>query len=433
MKIAIKTLGCKSNRFESDRVFEELRKQHDVYELNAGVGRFDRKFGAGDTDLLIVNTCTVTNTADRKSRQAVRSFKTRNRDCKVIVFGCGVNVDPETYKKMNEVDYLAEDTDQVLKYTGEIAEKSLSFENCEYEGARLELSKGFRTRALVKIQDGCNSYCTYCIIPRARGPEFSFASNDILEEVKRKELEGFKEIVLTGINIGEWKEEGKDLADLFEMLINETKIVRFRVSSIEPKNFSEKFFELFKTGRFCPHMHMSLQSGCDAILKRMKRNYDTSEYFEICENFMKAVPDIALTTDIIVGFPGETEEEFQETCDFVRRVGFAKIHVFPYSKRAMTAACYMKNHISPDVKKERSKILREISEDLANEFKRKVIGNEYEILIENSQSKNLHGYTENYVPVEFTTEREIGRNETVKVKLLELQTNGVVRSEVVSN
>ena len=429
MRIAIKTLGCKSNRYESDKVFDELKNKHDVFELNEGINTFNRK-NSEKTDILIVNTCTVTHVADRKSRQAIRSFKKINPDCKVIAFGCGVNVSPEKYKDISEVDFLADNTKEVLKFAKELAKKNEEFEKCEYEGTVFD--KGFRTRALVKIQDGCNSYCSYCIIPTARGPEYSFSSREILTEVLKKEDEGFQEIVITGINIAEWKEGDMDLADLFEMLLEKTNVVRFRVSSIEPKNFSEKFYQLFKHERFCPHMHMSLQSGCDSVLKRMRRKYMTDTFKDVCLKLREIVPDMALTTDVIVGFPGETDKEFEETCDFIKEIGFLQIHVFPYSKREKTVAAYMKDHISDTVKKERCKKLREISNKLGLEFKKSLVKNEYEVIVESMIDNHAKGFTKNYLPVQINcTNNNVLRKQTLKVKLNQLLDNGVFEGTIV--
>ncbi len=424
MRIAIKTLGCKSNRYESDKIFDDLRKDHEVFELNEGVNSFNRR-NSEKTDLLIVNTCTVTHVADRKSRQAIRSFKKVHPDCKVIAFGCGVNVSPEKYKEVEEVDFLAEDNKEVLKLAKEIAEKSEDFEKCEYESSGFD--HGFRTRALVKIQDGCNSYCSYCIIPTARGPEYSFSSKEILEEVLMKEAAGFREIILTGINIAEWKEENMDLAELLGMLLEKTEKVRFRISSIEPKNFSNKFFELFKHERFCPHMHMSLQSGSDSVLKRMRRKYMTDTFRNVCLKLREIAPHIALTTDVIVGFPGESDEEFKETCKFIEEIGFLQIHVFPYSKREKTVAAYMKDHVADDIKKERSKKLRDISNKLALEFKKSLIGQKCEVIVESVDAKIARGFTKNYIPVQFNCSRaDFSLNKKVKLELKKLLPNGAV-------
>ena len=423
MKVAIKTLGCKSNRYESDKLLDGLQELGcEVIELNEGATSFRSRF-QDKPDLLVINTCTVTHIADRKSRQAVRSYKNAYPELKVFVFGCGSNVAPEDYEKMEEVTAIAEDTDAVLKL---IAEEIDNDTSCEYEGA--DLTQGKRTRAMVKIQDGCNSYCSYCIIPRARGPEYSFPSKQILEDVKKKEAAGFKEIVLTGINIGEWKEDDKELGDLFEYLIENTEAMRFRVSSIEPKNFSQKLFKLFKGGRLCPHMHMSLQSGSDSVLKRMRRHYATDLFEEVCKKFREVVPDMGLTTDVIVGFPGETDEEFEETCRFVQEVGFLKLHVFPYSKRKNTVAFHMDGHIDEAVKKVRAKKLREVSDQMGMAFIESQLGGTFDVLVEEINDDIGRGYTPNYIPVQFSCSKGVKVNHFVPVELKSCE-GGIVFGE----
>ena len=413
MRIAIKTLGCKSNRYESDRIFEKLRSRHEVFELNEGARRFSDRFSSKSADLLIVNTCTVTHSADRKSRQAVRSFKSVNPLARVLVFGCGANVAGSDYESMREVDYVVSKPDEVFRIVEELSDKNDS-SDCELD----VVCDGERTRAPIKIQDGCNRYCTYCIIPRARGQEVSFNSQKILKEVKEKEAAGFQEIVLTGIIISEWKEEGMDLADLCEMLIEQTNIPRFRLSSLEPKDFSEKFVNMFKTGRLCPHLHMSLQSGSDSVLKRMRRQYVTEDFYEVCQKFRKYVPDLGFTTDVIVGFPGETDKEFNETLDFVKKINFLKVHVFPFSKRKDTAAYHMKDQISEQVKKARARGLRDLTNQIGNEFKKNLLGNEYDVLVETCEDGICKGFTPNYIPVQFQCAKNDNLfNKIVKIKL----------------
>ncbi len=431
MRIAIKTLGCKSNRYESDTVFDALKDEHEVYELNEGPSTFFEKINESKSDLLIVNTCTVTRAADRKSRQVIRGFKRLNPNCKVVVFGCASNIAPKEYGGMREVDFRAAETGQVIDFAREMAKKlGAEAESCFYEGNKF--GSGLRTRALVKIQEGCNSYCSYCIIPFTRGKEVSFSKEKILEEVQRKEKEGYLEIVFTGINIGEWKNEGMILADLFEYLIVNTSKVRFRISSIEPKSFSEKLFGLFATGRLCPHMHMSLQAGSDGVLKRMRRNYDTEMFAEVCERFRKAVPNIAITTDIIIGFPGESEKEFKETYEFAERVNFSKIHVFPYSRRKNTAAYRMPNQVSPQEKKLRSKRLRLLSDKLEKEFRLKAIGEEHQILVESVSLGKCRGLSQNYLPVEFENDGSYERNTFARVKIESYdQAQGVLRGTLI--
>lgn len=428
MLILLKTLGCKSNRYESDKLVSALKEDHKVVE---SLNDADNEM----LDLLIVNTCTVTQVADRKSRQAIYGVKHLHPDCKVIVFGCGSNVSPEDYRELAGVDFVAKDTTEVLKIIHHL-EKENSKKTCDYESTDFGDEKLTRTRGLLKIQDGCDNFCSYCIIPKARGREKSFPSKGLIKEAQKLEKDGYKEIVLTGINIGEWKEgTGKtkiNVADLIELLIQNTKSVHFRVSSIEPKNFSPKFYKLFKTGRLCSHMHMSLQSGSDTVLERMRRHYFTKKFLDICNKFKKAVPDIGLTTDVIVGFPGETEKEFEETCKFVKKVGFLKIHVFPYSKRKNTAAYYMKDHIPEDIKKMRAEKLRKIADKMANDFTKSLLGKTYEVLVENPRGKTYKGFTENYIPVQFLyTGKSVIVKERIPVVLKKLNKDGSVLVEII--
>lgn len=407
MKIAIKTLGCKSNRYESDQLFEKLSGAHEVFELNEGVSTFQRR-AQTDFDIAVVNTCTVTHVADRKSRQAIRSLKSANPSCKVVVFGCGSNVAREDYEAIEEVDLIASDVNEVVNYVREVGGES------DYKG---DVADGVRTRGVVKIQDGCNNYCTYCIIPRARGPEVSFDRDVILEEVRRKEEAGFREIVLTGIIISNWGRGEMDFVDLVEYLIKNTSFVRFRISSIEPQNFSDKFVKLLGNDRVCPHVHMSLQSGSDSVLIRMRRKYDVALYREVCDRLREGVPDIGLTTDVIVGFPGESDEEFEETCEFVRDVGFLKMHVFPYSRRKDTAAFHMKDQVPEDVKKARASRLRKISDELGEAFIESAMGNEYDVIVEKCEDGVSTGVTPNYIPVQFSCTEAVKVGDVFRIRL----------------
>ncbi|MFC1616368.1 tRNA (N(6)-L-threonylcarbamoyladenosine(37)-C(2))-methylthiotransferase MtaB [Patescibacteria group bacterium] len=428
MKIAIKTLGCKSNRYESDSIYEILRPDFEVYEVNEGASSFAKKSDQ-QADLLIVNSCTVTHVADRKSRQAIRSFKRFNPDSKVAVFGCSSNIHPDQYDNMIEVDFRADNSKDIVKYSRDLAASIQQDNICNYQ---YHDGQGIRTRALVKIQDGCNNFCSYCIIPFARGPEYSFSSKEILRQVKSKELQGYKEIVLTGINIGEWRDDNMNTTGLIKFLIQETSTIRFRISSIEPKNFSRKFYELFQTGRLCKHMHMSLQSGSDSVLKRMRRNYDTKFFSNICNSFREVCPDISLTTDVIVGFPGESDSEFKETLDYLKSIQFSRIHVFPYSKRKNTAAYLMKGQIDNKTKKERSKILRNLSMKFELNFWNSLLGSTSELLIEEIDDDYYKGRSSNYIPIKIPIEKfSCSINEIVKVKLLKVHDNTFVEGIVI--
>jgi len=423
MKIAIKTMGCRANRYETDKLFEELSKNHDIFEVNEGVKTFDQ---ADAMDFLIVNTCTITHLADTKSRQAIRSFKNQNPKLKVIVFGCGSNVAPEDYKKISEVDFVMRDRNEICEFFKSKAYKfcSLAYNSLDEDGKktldflsnfkepqippskisekRNSKTAGLRTRALLKIQDGCDNFCAYCIVPFARGKPVSYPSAEIIKEAQQYEEQGYKEIVITGINIGLWQEKGRDFTDLLYMLLENTSSVRFRISSIEPNHYPDNFYKLFLNPRICPHLHMSLQSGCDTVLERMRRKYKTADYKEICENLRKVAPLIGLTTDVIVGFPGETDEEFQKTYDFVEAIGFLKLHVFPYSIRKNTLAEKMKGQIEYSIKQNRAGRLRELSDKMGSEFKEKCLGKEFEVLVESRLKDKYFGYTSNYIPVQFS-------------------------------
>jgi threonylcarbamoyladenosine tRNA methylthiotransferase MtaB len=424
MNIAIKTLGCKSNRYESDKLFEKLSGKFNVVEVNDGATTFGRESSKDYLDVIIINTCAVTSAADKKSRQAIFSFKRKYPDAKIIVFGCSSNVAPEKYKEMRDVDFVGKNVLEVSRIVKKLTAKR--------ESDRAPCEGGERTRALIKIQDGCNHFCTYCIVPRARGPEVSYSLKSLITEAQNLEKTGYKEIVITGINIGRWKENGKDIGHLISTLIKSTKNIRFRISSIEPKNFSKEFFDLFKNPRLCNHIHMSLQSGSDGVLKRMRRDYTAAEFAKICEKLRKVSPDIGLTTDVIVGFPGETEKEFSDTCKFVQKIGFLKIHVFPFSKRENTAAYYMKNQIPEQEKKSRAKILQKIADKMGAAFKKSAIGQTHEVLVHKRKKGDYFiGYTSNYVPIKFKYNEPATPpfNQIIKIRLKKLDKDGVVLSE----
>jgi threonylcarbamoyladenosine tRNA methylthiotransferase MtaB len=429
MIIGIKTLGCKSNRYESDQIFDELiLKGHKVFEIDEMASSFVNKTKS-PLDLIILNTCTVTHLADKKSKQAILSFKKAFPTSKIFVFGCAVNVSSIIASEFNEIDYFAKSREEIIEkiYEQEScatdipAPRHCEQENCTSNIDSCDFSSNFiepessnakspfnqRTRTLIKIQDGCENFCTYCIIAKARGKERSFDSKKIISEIVQKEKLGFKEAIITGINIGKWKERGLDFSDLIEKILNSTKKIRIRISSIEPVLFSDKFFELFKNERLCPQIHLSLQSGSEKILKLMNRHYNKNDFFEICERLKKSNEDFAITTDIIVGFPGENEEDFLETMEFAKKIGFLKIHVFPYSKRNKTPASSFPNQVLPEIKKERAKKLRKLSDEMGQDFMKRFIGREMKVLVEGFRGKFRKGFTENFLPVKFIGNEEL--------------------------
>ncbi|MBU1992516.1 MiaB/RimO family radical SAM methylthiotransferase, partial [Patescibacteria group bacterium] len=250
-----------------------------------------------------------------------------------------------------------------------------------------------RTRAVIKVQDGCNNFCTYCIVPHSRGREVSYPVERIMKEIKEKEKQGFKEIVLTGIHIGHFKQGDLDLAGLVWKILKETDIPRVRLSSLEPQNFSDEFLKLLKEPRFCRHLHMSLQSGCDEILKKMNRKYDTKLFADVCKKIRKIAPETAVTTDVITGFPGETEKHHEESMKFAKEIGFAKLHVFPFSRRPKTPAYSMPNQVPTDVKRARADEFRKVGDKLREKFIRDQLGKEFPVLVEDHNA----GWTNNYI------------------------------------
>jgi len=444
MKIAIKTLGCKSNRADTDQlidgIFYAFGENVSIVDINNASDCLDN-FGV---DVCLVNTCTVTHIADRKSRASASHLKKIYPDAKICVFGCGPKVDKNSYEKLNGIDFVGITIDEVLKYLKSVF-KALPKEKSNVLFTRNPV--GIRTRAVMKVQDGCNNFCTYCIIPFARGRENSFPMKDVLNEAKKICEQGYKEIVLTGINIGNWREKVEnrelDLGDLIIKILDTTSIDRVRLSSIEPQNFSESFEKLLKdpkySSRFCPHLHMSLQSGSDDVLKAMRRHYDTKLYKKVARKLKKLAPEIALTTDVIVGFPGETDDNFKESYEFVKAIGFAKVHVFPYSKRSGTVAALLPNQIPDDVKKSRARKLQKLSDELRLKFFEAQIGRFYPVLIENQNSKKEWlGLTPNYIQVRIQGcvnsknihSKENLQNKIVNVKLVELK-DGFVKGIII--
>ncbi|MFA6550439.1 MAG: tRNA (N(6)-L-threonylcarbamoyladenosine(37)-C(2))-methylthiotransferase MtaB [Candidatus Gracilibacteria bacterium] len=408
MKIAFKTLGCRANRAESDRLLERLTKAGFSCETEDVVKK-------SDAEIVIVNTCSVTNDADKKSRQAIRAIKNANPKAKIYVFGCSVRADKKFYENMKEVEFAGEAEDigtEVAKMTNDKGQMT-------NETGAAVLS---RTRAVIKIQDGCNNSCSYCAIRLVRGREKSYPMNEILEQIKEKITLGFKEIVLTGINITSWcggEKDGDmnlDFADLIGEILNKINVPRLRISSMEPESVNEKFAKLLKNKHFCAHIHLPLQSGSDKILKIMRRKYDTKKFKKACKMIRKFAPNAGITTDVIIGFPGETEKDFKETVKLCKKIGFSKIHVFPYSKRKNTPASIMPNQIDERVKKSRAKTLRNLSEQLSKKFIKSQLGKTYDVLFE---EKSV-GWTPNYIKVH-TSPDKLLVNSIKPIKLTEMR------------
>lgn len=406
-KAAVHNLGCKVNSYELDLIVQQLRAAG--YEIVP----FESK-----ADLYIVNTCTVTNIADRKSRQMLHKAKKGNPDAIVAAVGCYVDTDRERLEKDPLVDLCIgnsskEDIVSILKNHGKLTEgrnrNHLSFaaDRIPPVQERLLLNEPGRTRADIKIQDGCNQFCTYCIIPYARGRIRSRNPDEIVEEAKLLAAEGVKEVVLTGIHISSYgREKGLEPdEELLKLLIRIQMIAgieRIRLGSLEPRIMTERFVSgIRKLSKVCPHFHLSLQSGCNATLRRMNRHYTAEEYQASVELLRNYYDRPAITTDIIVGFAGETEEEFRESESFCREIGFYEIHVFKYSVRRGTAAARMPGQCSPEVKADRSNIMLALTHGQAMKYRESFIGEQDEILLEKTEEVNgascFTGHTMRYV------------------------------------
>ena len=410
MKVGFCNLGCKVNLYESEYIASLFKERG--YEI----GSFNEL-----CDIYVINTCTVTNNADSKSRKMINHIKNNHPDSIIVACGCfiesskftftdGIDIVIGNYNKSKVVD-LVEEYKNLKKQIIECHDmKKVSFEDMcinHFED---------KTRAFVKIQDGCCNFCSYCIIPYVRGPIRSKEYNKVLDEIKNLVENNYKEVVLTGIHTGSYgKDINTNFSNLLEELLKIEKLKRLRISSIEITELDDKFLELLKNEKLFNHLHIQLQSGTDKILKLMNRKYNTKEFLDMIEKIRTIRPDISITTDAIVGFPQETDDDFKEYLDFVRKVNFSKIHVFPYSKRNGTKAAEMDGHIDPKVKKERARKLIELSNELEKKYAEKFIGKELEVLVENHDENYSYGHTSNYLKIRLN--KKYKQNELVSVKI----------------
>ena len=402
-KAALHNLGCKVNAYETEAMQQMLE--------TAGYEIVDFHEPA---DVYVINTCSVTNMADRKSRQMLHRAKKQNPEAVVVAAGCYVQTKEEEAVSDEAIDIiignnkkheLVTKLDEYFRDHGKIdAVLDINDKNQEFEELYLD-KPSEHTRAFIKVQDGCNQFCSYCIIPYARGRVRSRKMDSVLEEVNRLAENGYKEVVLTGIHLSSYGiETGESLLHLIQEIHKVEGIRRIRLGSLEPKVVTEEFAsELSKLEKICPHFHLSLQSGCDATLQRMNRKYTTAEYEAGCQILRKYFEHPAITTDVIVGFPGETEEEFAQTKEFLERIHFYEMHIFKYSKRQGTRAAVMKDQIPENIKTERSNQLLELDAKMSEEFRAYYLGREEEVLFEEEaqiDGNNYYvGYTKEYIKV----------------------------------
>ena len=421
-KVAFITLGCKVNQYETNAMAQKfLEKGYEVVEHT--------EFA----NIYIINTCTVTNMSDRKSRQMLRRVKELNKNAIVVACGCYAQVAKKELEKIKEVDLILGNNEKkdIVSYVEKFEKnkkKELEVEDVMQKKNFVEFGSVVyteKTRAVIKVQDGCDRFCSYCIIPYARGRVRSRKPESIIKEIEKISEEGIKEVVITGIHIAsygkDFKDENYKLIDLLEEINKIKGIERIRLGSLEPLLITEEFVErLVKLEKICHHFHLSLQSGCDETLKRMNRRYNTEEFRKVVKLLRKNYKDVNLTTDIIVGFPGETEEEFKKTYEYLKEIKFYKMHVFKYSKRQGTKAAEMKEQIDGNKKEERSRKLIELSNKNEKEYNEQYIGKEVEILWEEEKDNIYKGHTKNYILAYYENEKNKIKleNKIIKAKCI---------------
>lgn len=428
-KVAFCSLGCKVNQYESNAMAQKF------IENGYQVVDFEEL-----ADIYIVNTCTVTSIADRKSRQMLRRAKEKNNDAIVVACGCYAQVAADEIKKISEVDLVVGNNEKknIIKIIEDyVATKSFDEQVSDvmYKEEYVEFGPTTyteKTRAVIKVQDGCDRFCSYCLIPFARGHIRSRAIENVVEEVKRIVADGFKEIVVTGIHVASYGRDFKDgttLIDLLEKINTIEGLQRIRLSSIEPIIMTDDFIDrLAKLDKICDHFHLSLQSGCTETLKRMNRRYTAEEFFDATQRLRAKFPNAALTTDVIVGFPGETDDEFNQTFEFLSKIKFYHLHVFKYSPRKGTKAAVMPNQIDSTLKEQRSKKLIELSDSCEFEYNKLYIGKIVEVLFEEKDGDYYKGHTKNYIVVKYKTDENI-ENKIMNVMVKEAYSDYLIAEQ----
>ena len=412
-KVSFYTLGCKVNQYETNAMAQKFKESgYEIVDMNDDI-----------SDICIVNTCTVTNMSDRKSRHSLRRVKEKNPSAIIAAVGCYAQVAKNDLENMPEIDIVLgnEEKANIVQYVEKFIENEKKLIEIEDIATKKEfedmgqITYTEKTRAFIKVQDGCNQFCSYCIIPYARGRVRSRNAESIIKEITQIAQNGIKEVVITGIHVASYGRDFGNENGLIELLekINEIEgIKRIRLGSLEPKIITEEFMQrLSKLEKICHHFHLSLQSECDATLKRMNRKYTTSEVKEIIERLRRYYDDVMLTTDIIVGFPGETEEEFETTYQFLKQAKLYKMHVFQYSPRKGTRAAVMPNQIDGNIKEARSKKLIELSNENQKMYNQQLVGKEAEVLFEDKEVEDgityFRGHTQNYVLVKYKTDENL--------------------------
>lgn len=394
LRAALSTLGCRVNFSETDHLRGGLQ--------NAGYRLVDFDQVA---DLYIVNTCTVTHVADRKSRQFLRRAVRRHPGALVVAVGCYAQVAPKQLRQIEGVDLVLGrvGTDHLLQ---EVDAALGAHQTRPPAKSRpgINLLPANPVQALIKVQDGCDNHCAYCLVTIARGPSRCRPADDVLAEVHHVEQAGYREIILTGVNLGVYEDAQRgNLVDLARLILDQTGIARIRFSSIEPQDFPLELLDLWPNPRLCRHFHLSLQSGCDRTLTRMGRRYRTGDFRALVEQIRRQIPDVALTTDVMVGFPGESEADFAESLQTIASLPFSDLHIFPFSRRPGTTAARMPNQISPPVRRERCQQMHDLAHELARAFRRPFLGRTLDVLWSWQRDGVWHGLSDNYLRVSSRT------------------------------
>ena len=396
-KVSFKTLGCRLNQYETDALVTRFHQ--------AGYQVVDYTSPA---DITVINTCTVTNQSDQKSRNTINQAARKNPAGMVVVTGCMANNHKEKLEANEKITYVVDNErkSQIVSlvdahFKGEVVHpESWAGDVFGFE----TVDKSLHTRTSIKVQDGCDNFCTYCIVPSVRGRAVSRPLEEILENIRRVVDNGFKEVVITGVNIGRYESEQYNLERAIEKMVELPGDFRIRISSMEPDGFGPDFHKVFEHPKMAPHLHLCIQSGSDPILKKMRRMYSTRSFMNIIENFRKEIPDFNFTTDVIVGFPGETELDFEDTLRVVKEARFSHVHTFRYSRRKGTRADRLEDQLEEKIKAERSEVIRQISEENRLNYMDSMLGKTQRVLIEKVNSEGLaRGYGEHYLPLQFST------------------------------
>jgi threonylcarbamoyladenosine tRNA methylthiotransferase MtaB len=407
MKIAFYTLGCKLNQAETESLAGQFSQ--------AG---FELVSPGDGADIYIANTCTVTHIADRKSRHWLRLARRRNPRALIIATGCYAQRNGQELAQLADIVVDNKEKEHLLALIQSV--KGMVEDETKQPPV---LSSTTRTRSLMKIQDGCHSSCTYCIVPEVRSHEYSLPASQIIDDVKQKIALGYKEVVLTGTKVGSYRDGGTNLKDLVQRILTNTSIERLRLSSLQPSEISSEFLALWQGDRLCRHFHLALQNGSQTVLERMKRSYSVNQYQRTLNLITDTIPDAAITTDIIIGFPGESDDEFEQSYSFCQQAGFANIHVFPYSPRPETAAAVMSGQIKDKVKQERNQHMLELARISRRKFYEQFLGQTMPVLWEKETSPGsgiYSGLTGNYIRVFAHSENSLD-NEITPVKLVGLR------------